>query len=161
MAVRIPPPGTHGVWFPRLPGWLAQRMNRMMANRLRRSGGSTTRGVPNIVLETTGAQSGALRQAVIGEIPDGDDAWLIVASAAGTAHHPQWLYNLAKNPDATIDFGDGRRVAVHAESPTGPDLDAAWAKIAEAAPVYVGYRSKTDREIPVIRLRAVARESRD
>ena len=159
MSVQIPPRGTHGVRFPRFPSWLATRMSRMMANRLRSKGGSSTRGVPNVVLETTGAQSGALREAVVGYVADGPDAWLIIASAAGAAYHPQWLYNLAKNPDATLDFGAGRRVAVRAETPSGPDLEAAWAKIAESAPVYVGYRTKTDREIPIIRLRAVDRSS--
>ena len=152
MSVQIPPTGTRGAWFPKLPGWLTERMNRMMANRLRRKGGMTTRGVTNVVLETTGAHTGALREAVVGEVPDGPDAWLIVASLSGTARHPQWLYNLAKDPEAILDFGDGRRIQVRAETPSGPDLDAAWAKIAEAAPIYVGYRSKTDREIPVVRL---------
>jgi len=130
-------------------------MNKMMANRVRRKGGSTIRGVPAIILETTGAKSGELRQAVVGEIADGPNAWLIVASAGGAAHHPQWLHNLAANPDATLDFADGRRVRVRAETPTGADLDAAWQKIAKEAPIYTGYKTKTDREIPVIRLRAV------
>jgi deazaflavin-dependent oxidoreductase (nitroreductase family) len=71
------------------------------------------------------------------------------------AQHPRWLYNLARHPDPTIEFGDGRRVAVRAETLSGADLEAAWKKIGEAAPIYVGYRSKTDREIPVLRLRAI------
>lgn len=154
MSVNVPPRGTRGAWFPRLPGWLAQRLNRMLANRFRRKGGSSVRGVPGVILETTGARSGELRQAILGHVPDGPDAWLIVASAGGAAQHPQWFHNLAKNPDATLEFGDGRRVAVRAESPAGADLDQAWERIAEAAPIYVGYRTKTDREIPVIRLRA-------
>src|SRR4051812_18118039 len=157
MSVQVPPTGTRGAFFPRLPSWLATRMNRMMANRLRSKGGQTIRGVPGAILETTGAKSGELRQAVVGQIPDGPDAWLVIASAGGAAHHPQWFYNLAKNPHATLDFGDGRRMAVRAESPVGAELDAAWDKIAEAAPAYVGYRTKTDREIPVIRLRAADR----
>jgi len=127
----------------------------MLANRFRRKGGSTVRGVPSVILETTGAQSGELRQAIVGQVPDGPHGWLIVASAGGAARHPQWLYNLARNPEATLEFGDGRRVAVRADSPAGADLDEAWEKISKAAPIYVGYRTKTDREIPVIRLRAV------
>ncbi len=155
MSVQVPPKGTRGAFFPRLPGWLAKRMNGMMANRLRSKGGQTIRGVPGVILETTGAKSGELRQAVVGQVPDGPGAWFIIASAGGAASHPQWFYNLAKNPDATLEFGDGRRVAVRAESPVGADLDAAWEKIEKVAPIYIGYRTKTDREIPVIRLRAV------
>lgn len=156
MSLPIPPSGTRGGFFPRLPGWLAERLNRMMTNRFRRKGGSRIRGVPGVILETKGARSGALRQAVVGYVPDGGDAWLIIASAAGSARHPHWFFNLARNPAATLEFGDGRRVAVRAESPAGADLAAAWEKIAKAAPVYVGYRTKTDREIPVIRLRAIS-----
>ena len=36
----------------------------------------------------------------------------------------------------------------------GPELDQAWQRIAVEAPEYVKYRSKTDRAIPVVRLRA-------
>src|SRR4051812_17806198 len=155
MSVQVPPSGTRGAFFPKLPGWLAKRLNRMMANRVRRKGGSSVRGIPSVILESTGAKSGEMRQAVVGYVPDGTDSWLIIASAGGAAHHPQWVYNLAKNPVATLDFGDGRRLEARAESPVGADLDEAWAKIEQAAPLYLGYRTKTDREIPVIRLRAV------
>ena len=156
MSVHVPPSGTRGAFFPKLPGWLARRLNGMMANRVRRKGGSSIRGIPSMILESTGAKSGETRQAVVGYVPEGADSWLIIASAGGAARHPQWVYNLAKKPEATIDFGDGRRIAVRAESPTGPDLDDAWAKIEKTAPLYVGYRTKTDREIPVIRLRSDA-----
>ncbi|HEX2221883.1 MAG TPA: nitroreductase/quinone reductase family protein [Candidatus Limnocylindria bacterium] len=58
-----------------------------------------------------------------------------------------------RRPDATIEFGDGRRFAVRAESLEGEELEAARARIAVEAPEYVKYRSKTDRHIPVVRLR--------
>ena len=111
--------------------------------------------MPGVILETTGAKSGLPRQAVVGHVVDGPDAWLVIAAAGGAAQHPQWLFNLAKNPEATLEFGDGRRVAVRAETPAGADLDLAWDKIGKAAPIYVGYRTKTDRDIPVVRLRAI------
>ena len=43
MSVKVPPSGTRGAFFPRLPGWLATRLNRMVANQLRRKGGGITR----------------------------------------------------------------------------------------------------------------------
>lgn len=155
MSVQVPPSGTRGAFFPKLPGWLATRMNRMMASWVRRKGGGSMRGIPSVILESTGAKSGEVRQAVVGYIPNDTDGWFIVASAGGAAHHPQWIYNLAKTPEATLDFGDGRRVPVRAETPTGADLADAWATINKATPVYAGYLTKTDREIPVIRLRAI------
>ena len=105
------------------------------------------------MLETTGARSGQPRRAVLGYIEEPPDAWLVIASAVGSAHHPAWLYNLAKRPQATIEFGDGERVEVRAESLEGDELERAWARIAIDAPEYVKYRSKTDRELPVVRLR--------
>ncbi len=72
---------------------------------------------------------------------------------AGAAYHPSWLHNLAKRPEAMIEFDDGRRIPACAESLEGQGLERAWARIADEAPEYVAYRSKTDREIPVLRLR--------
>jgi deazaflavin-dependent oxidoreductase (nitroreductase family) len=77
----------------------------------------------------------------------------VVASLAGAARHPSWLYNLAREPRASIEFGDGRRVDVVAETLGGADLTAAWKRLAIEAPEYDRYRSKTDRAIPVVRLR--------
>jgi deazaflavin-dependent oxidoreductase (nitroreductase family) len=105
------------------------------------------------MLETVGATSGEPRQAVLGFLPEGDDAWLVIAALAGAARNPAWLHNLASRPDATIRFDDGRRVDVHAETLEGDDLGAAWERISSEAPEFVGYRATTDREIAVVRLR--------
>jgi deazaflavin-dependent oxidoreductase (nitroreductase family) len=113
----------------------------------------TQGGVSVLLLETLGAKSGKPRQAVLGYIDEGDGSWLVIASSAGAAWHPAWLYNLANQPEATIEFDDGRRVPVRAETLEGAQLEAAWARIATDAPEYVKYRSKTDRDIPVLRLR--------
>jgi deazaflavin-dependent oxidoreductase (nitroreductase family) len=118
-----------------------------------RGGARTRGGVDTLMLETVGAKSGELRQAVLGYLPEGDDAWLVIAALAGAARHPAWLHNLARQPDATVQFDDGRRVDVRAETLEGNDMAAAWARIGAEAPEFVAYRSQTDREIPVVRLR--------
>ncbi len=105
------------------------------------------------LLETMGAKSGQIRQAVLGYIEEATDSWFVIASAVGSSRHPAWLHNLAQQPEATVEFGDGRRVDVRAETLQGADLDHAWEQIAIEAPEYVKYRSRTDREIPVVRLR--------
>jgi deazaflavin-dependent oxidoreductase (nitroreductase family) len=154
MSVHVPPSGTYGFEFPQTPPEARAQMRRGMVERFRRDGGARTGGgIPAVLLETTGAKSGELRHAIVGLIPEGPESWLTVASLSGSAHHPQWLYNLAHDPGAVIEFGDGRRVPVQAETPQGEDLDAAWELLAREAPEYVGYRSKTDRQIPVVRLR--------
>lgn len=154
MSIKVPPPGTRGIPFPRLPGWLARIMSRMQLRQFRRNrGGHTQGGLHALMLETVGARSGEPRSAMLGYTEEGPDSWLVVASLAGAARHPGWLYNLARQPQATIEFGDGRRVSVRAETLDGPELDAAWARLNTEAPEYAKYKTKTDKQLPVIRLR--------
>jgi deazaflavin-dependent oxidoreductase (nitroreductase family) len=126
----------------------------MVLRQFRRNGGARTRGgIEAFALETIGAKSGQPRHAVLGYLEEGPDSWLVIASAVGAARHPAWLHNLAKRPEAAIVFGDGRRVEVRGETLEGDELRKAWERIAGDAPEYVGYRSKTDRDIPIVRLR--------
>ena len=85
-------------------------------------------------------------------VSDGDDAWLVVASAGGSAHHPGWYHNIAAHPDQVwIEFG-GRQLRV---IPTQLDGDAraeAWQRVTKAVPRFAGYERQTDRILPVIRL---------
>ena len=126
--------------------------NRFMVRRFRRGGARTQGGVDTLLLETVGAKSGDPRQAVLGYLAEGDDAWLVIAALAGAARNPAWLHNLAAEPEVVIQFADGRRIDVHADTLEGDDLAAAWERIANEAPEFVGYRTTTDREIQVVRL---------
>ena len=155
MAVNVPPRGTRGVPFPRFPAWLTRIFSRLQARRFRRShGGRTQGGIAAILLHTTGARSGEPRSALLGFLPEGEDSWLVIASLAGAARNPSWLYNLAHDPHATVEFGDGRRVEVVARTLEAAELEAAWQRIGREASEYAGYLSKTDRAIPVVRLQA-------
>lgn len=157
MAVSVPPKGTRGVPFPRFPSLLSRVFSRLQARTFRRSrGGRTQGGVAALLLHTIGARSGEPRSALLGFLPEGPDSWLVIASLAGAARNPSWLFNLAKDPHATIEFGDGRRVAVVAHTLEGEELDSAWRVIGRDAPEYAGYLSKTDRAIPVVLLRAAS-----
>jgi deazaflavin-dependent oxidoreductase (nitroreductase family) len=128
----------------------------MMAvvRRVHRLTGSRMGGRPLLYLTTIGAKSGQPRTAVVMPFPDGDDAWLIVASKGGTADHPAWFYNLAKHPDRVEIEIEGRRTAVTPRTLTGEERAAAWQRITTERPNFAGYEQKTDREIPVIRLTA-------
>ena len=150
MPVTIPPRGSRGM---RIPRFLAGFGNRFMLWQFRRGGARTRGGVNTLMLETVGRRSGELRRSVLGYLPEAGDAWLVIAALAGAARHPAWLHNLAARPDASIELDDGVRVDVRAETLDGDDLVAAWERIAREAPEFIGYRSKTDREIPVVRLR--------
>ncbi len=115
----------------------------------------TAGGLHSLVLETTGAKTGNRRHAVVGylEQPDG---WMVMGSKGGAPQHPAWVHNLAAHPDATVVLADGKRVGVHAERLSGDELTRAWQRIDAEAPEFTAYRSRTTRQIPVIRLRRSA-----
>lgn len=124
----------------------------------RKKGGRTPGGVQTLILETVGARSGEKRHAMLGFLDDGPGARLIIASLAGSARNPAWLHNLAKNPIATIELADGRRLRVSATTLAGPDLESAWQKVSVEAPEYARYLSVTDRAMPIVRLREIGTE---
>jgi deazaflavin-dependent oxidoreductase (nitroreductase family) len=150
MTVKVPGKGTKGTPFPK---FMAKLSNGFVLRRVKGGGMKGAGGMPVMVLHTKGAKSGQDRQVALGYIEEPPDAWLIIASTGGASWNPAWLHNLAKDPDATIEFTGGRRVNVRAESVDGPDLEAAWKRIEAEAKQYSDYRTKTDREIAVVRLR--------
>ncbi len=78
-----------------------------------------------------------------------------MASYAGAARHPAWFLNMAKNPERVwVEIGK-QRVKVQPESLRGADRAEAWQRIVLLSPGYGGYQQKTDREMPIVRLRPV------
>jgi len=155
MSVKVPKKGTRGAQgWPSSPEQTIAWSEQQRRDFRERGGGRTQGGIATLLLETVGAKSGEPRVAMVGFVEEAPGSWLIIGSMSGMAHHPAWVYNLAKQPQATIEFGDGRRVEVDASTPQGADLDAAWELIGREAPEYPKYRSQTDRELPVVRLRA-------
>jgi deazaflavin-dependent oxidoreductase (nitroreductase family) len=152
MSVDIPPSGTRGSKGP--PRGAVGRMIMGIARRVHRLTGSKMSGRPLLYLTTVGAKSGQPRTAVVMPFPEGDDAWLIVASANGAAGHPAWLYNLAAHPDQVEIEIEGRKTAVTPQTLTGEDRAAAWERITRERPNFAAYEEKTDRAIPVVRLSA-------
>jgi deazaflavin-dependent oxidoreductase (nitroreductase family) len=153
MAFEKTPAGTRGTNMPSFVTPVMKFMNNQMIRRFRRSGGKAA-GMDGLVLTTVGAKTGQRRQTLLGTFPDGDDAWLVVASAGGATKNPAWYHNLAAHPDqAQIEVG-GKTVDVTATQLAGQERDAAWQRITAAQPRYAGYEKKTDRVLPVIRLTA-------
>lgn len=148
------PRGTRGPKAPAFAVPVMKFMNGLMIWWFQRSGGRKAMGLDCLVLTTVGAKTGQRRRSLLGSFPDGDNAWLVVASAGGTIANPAWYHNLAAHPDqAQVEVG-GKTVNVTAAQLTGPERVAAWQRITAAQPRYAGYEKKTDRVIPIIRLTA-------
>jgi deazaflavin-dependent oxidoreductase (nitroreductase family) len=161
MSVELTPRGTRGVKLPKLPQPLMKAL-LPVGNWFMR-----LRGAKLLELTTTGARSGLPRTVTVGWFPDlpsapgapganpdGKDTWLVVASNAGAAQHPAWYINMAKNPDQVWITIDGRKIHVVPESLRGDERAEAWRLIVAKSPGYGSYETKTDREIPIVRLRA-------
>jgi deazaflavin-dependent oxidoreductase (nitroreductase family) len=126
-------------------------MTRLMVKVHRRSG-DRFQGMDLMYLTTVGAKSGEQRVTPIARFPDGDNAWLVVASNSGSARHPSWFHNLAAHPDQVWAEVAGRRFRVNAEQLTGDRKADAWRRITASAPRFAKYEQTTDRDLPVLRL---------
>jgi deazaflavin-dependent oxidoreductase (nitroreductase family) len=160
--IETTPNGTRGTEMP--GGKVLQKVLGPLAKRhigaYRKSGGtdrmSKMMPFPVILLTTKGAKSGAERIVALGGFQEGDDSWLIVASKGGSKTHPAWLHNMVQHPDDIwLEVGT-RKMKVHAESLRGAERDEAYQRIVSQAKQYGEYPKKTDRVIPVIRLKAIS-----
>lgn len=144
------PNGTRGARQPSA-GRLMRWMNGFMASRIRRKGGKAM-GMNALVLTTVGRKSGEPRSTPVGYFADGENGWLIVASAAGAPKNPAWYYNIAAHPEQVrIEMG-GRKIDVLAVQLHGEERDRAWERIVGESSRFAKYEQQTDRELPIIRL---------
>jgi deazaflavin-dependent oxidoreductase (nitroreductase family) len=161
MSIRIPPRGTHGAWMP--TGRFLRAVTRPFFNReLKRleDPNATSQklfmGFPVGVVTTIGSKTGNEHKHVLGVFPEGDNAWLLIASNGGAQAHPHWFINIAKNPDKVWLQVANKRFRVNVESLQGKERDDAYERVAAVGRTYRSYPKKTDREIPVLRLTPAA-----
>lgn len=113
--------------------------------------GATVAGNPVSILTTTGRKSGQSRDTPLFAYADGDD-FIVVASNGGTAAPPAWFLNLQANPEGMIRSG-GSTHAIRADVMTPEEKATWWPELTKRYPSYASYQAKTDRDIPVLRLR--------
>lgn len=109
---------------------------------------NTLRGVPIIVLTTSGAHSGAERKVALMRV-EHDGSYAAVASKGGAPEHPAWYGNLVAHPQVWLQDGAQRR-RYDAHTATGAERDEWWARAVAVWPDYDDYQTKTDRVIPVV-----------
>jgi len=110
------------------------------------------RGFPTVVLTTTGRKSGDLRRNALIYGKDGDD-FILIASYGGRPTHPLWYLNLVADPSVTIQERADVVNGVAETVPEGEERDRLWDKMVSIFPAYAEYQAKTERRIPVVRVR--------
>ena len=145
------PHGTRGRKAPHGP--LMRWGNKMMAGRVRKAGSKPMMGMHLLVLHTVGAKSGQPRQTPVAWFPGPAGSRHVVASANGAIGNPAWYHNLTAHPDQVVIEVDGERIPVTPEQLHGTERAEAWKAVVAAAPRFAKYEEKTDREIPIVRLR--------
>lgn len=152
MSVQKPPGGTRGA---RTPSRLLGKIMMPLMMRIHRRSGDRFAGMNLLYLTTVGARSGEHRTNPVARFDDGRGGWIIVASAGGTANHPGWYHNIAAHPDQVWAEVSGTKHHVHVEQLEGETRDRVWAVVTHDAPRFEGYLTKTDRQLPVLRLTPV------
>jgi deazaflavin-dependent oxidoreductase (nitroreductase family) len=111
--------------------------------------GNEVKGLPVLLLTTTGRKTGQSRTVPVVYIEDGGN-FVIAASMAGAPTHPAWFNNLTANPDVIVEVG-ARTLFARAEVAGPEERRRLWAKLNAAAPFFENeYQVKTSREIPLV-----------
>jgi deazaflavin-dependent oxidoreductase (nitroreductase family) len=129
--------------------------NALVIEEFRRNAGviSSRPDQTILLLGTIGARSRNERTNPVVYL-SGEDCLYIFATHGGSPAHPDWYHNLVANPKVIVEVGAERYEAI-AETVTGDDRDAIYAKQATLRPNFGEYQEKTTRVIPVVALRKV------
>lgn len=135
--------------------YMGRRSTKLHVALYRRFGGKIGGHIPGwphariLLLDHTGAKSGAKRTSPLMYHEDGD-AIAVVASKAGQPTHPAWFHNVKANPDTKIQIGSVVR-EVHARVATDEERDRLWTQFVAFYPGYEFYqRNAKGRKIPIV-----------
>lgn len=140
----------------RFGSWLVKHLAARVDPLLFRwsKGRLTATGVPTLpmlTLTTIGRRSGRPRATQLAFHRDGDDL-LVVASAMGQAHAPDWMHNLIAQPDVEVQLR-GESYPVRAELLSDDERAGLWPAIQRTIPQMSVYERRTQRPLKVFRLR--------
>ena len=144
---------------PELPDWIKNHVARYLATDgadgylwdATIGGGKGM--VPTLLLTTVGRKSGRVLTLPLIFGRSGSD-YVVVASKGGAPAHPAWYLNLQANPEVHVQVkGDKFKAIAHTAD--AQERAALWPKMVEIYGPYTDYQTKTDRQIPVVVLKAV------
>jgi deazaflavin-dependent oxidoreductase (nitroreductase family) len=112
---------------------------------------------PVLLLTTIGRRSRKQRTVPLLYLMDGLNV-ILVASNGGAVKHPTWWLNLQTTPEASIQI-KGIRRRVKAEQASAAEKQRLWPRLTAMYPGYKRYQEITDRDIPVVILRAIEEDT--
>ncbi len=134
--------------------------NDNMIAEFHKNDGQTGRfGNRLVVMHTTGAKSGKTHLIPVLGLPQGDDGWLVIASAAGSPKHPGWYHNIVATPSFELESANTGTIVsqkVSAHELTDAEYPAGWAQFVALGDTFVDYEKKTEgRRMPIFKLSKV------
>ena len=128
------------------PEWVQDHIDRYRASD--GEDGHIWRGVPTLLLTTTGRQSGEhiTTPLIYGR---SGDSYLVVASRGGSEIHPHWYLNLRANPGVELQVAADRFNAT-ARTATPEEKASLWPIMTAIWPRYDEYQQRTGRDIPLV-----------
>ena len=110
--------------------------------------GHVHRGRRTLVLTTRGRKTGKARRTALIYGRHGE-SYVLVASNAGSRHHPAWYLNLVANPEALVQVGADRFTAT-ARTALPDERAALWPLMVAEFHMFDRYQVKAGgREIPI------------
>lgn len=79
---------------------------------------------------------------------------VIVASKGGADNHPAWYLNIRDSDQVEFQVGTQAFRGTWRE-PQGAEREKVWNFMTDVFPSYLGYQASTDREIPLVMMKAV------
>lgn len=112
--------------------------------------GGSVRGVPVLLLTTTGRKTG--RRRTVPLVYDEREDRFIVASSNAGHWEPAWLLNLRSDPNAVVEVGR-RKFNATAEIVDGDEGVALWNEYEQLHPSYPAYRESRGVDFPMVVLK--------
>jgi deazaflavin-dependent oxidoreductase (nitroreductase family) len=110
--------------------------------------GAPFEGSSLLILHTTGAKSGEVRENPV-VYKDLGGSYAVFASKGGAPTNPDWYYNILAHPALEAEIGT-ETVALTARVAGPEEREQIWVPWKTANPGFAEYEAKTTRTIPVV-----------
>lgn len=149
-AQRVEERKRNAFWIRRL-AWLQRLSGRVLRIAYSRTGGrigGRVRGMPVLLLSTTGRRTGLERTTPLIYVRH-NGTYAVAASAAGAERNPSWYHNLIANPAATIQVGSSR-IEVTARATEQRERSDLYQLFKASSNAFTAFEESTSRTIPVV-----------